>query len=93
MHGIGGIIGALLTGVFCAPSLGGAGFADGISSIGAQVAAQATGVVATLVYTAVASFIILKVVDVIVGLRVDEEQESEGLDIALHDERAYNLNG
>ncbi len=93
VHGIGGIVGALLTGVFCAPSLGGAGFADGISSIGAQVAAQATGVVATLVYTAVVSFIILKVVDVIVGLRVDEEQESEGLDIALHDERAYNLNG
>ena len=91
VHGIGGIIGALLTGVFCAPSLGGAGFADGISSIGAQVVAQGTGILATLVYTAVMSFIILKVLDLIIGLRVNEEEETEGLDIALHDERAYNL--
>ncbi len=91
VHGVGGIIGAILTGVFCAPSLGGAGFADGIDSIGAQVAAQATGVVATLIYTSVVTFVILKVVDMVIGLRVSEEEETEGLDISLHDERAYIL--
>ncbi len=91
VHGVGGIIGALLTGVFCAPSLGGAGFGDGISSIGGQVAVQALGAGATLVYTAVMTFIILKVLDLIMGLRVTDEQETEGLDLALHDERAYNL--
>jgi len=91
VHAIGGIIGALLTGVFCAPSLGGAGFGGDMTSIGAQVSVQALGVLATLVYTAVATLIILKVVDVIMGLRVKEEEEVEGLDISLHDERGYNL--
>ncbi len=91
VHGVGGIIGALLTGVFCAPSLGGAGFGDGISSIAGQVGVQALGAGATLVYTAVMTFIILKVLDLIMGLRVTDEQETEGLDLALHDERAYNL--
>ena len=91
VHGIGGIVGALLTGVFCAPSLGGAGFADGISSIGGQVAVQAFGVGATLVYTAVMSAIILFVLKVTIGLRVDEEAEVEGLDLSQHDERAYIL--
>ncbi len=91
VHGVGGIIGALLTGVFCAPSLGGAGFGDGISSIVGQVSVQALGVGATLVYTGVVTFIILKVLDLVMGLRVTEEQESEGLDLALHDERAYIL--
>ncbi len=91
VHGVGGIIGALLTGVFCAPSLGGAGFGDGISSIAGQVSVQALGIGATLVYTGVVTFIILKVLDLVMGLRVTEEQESEGLDLALHDERAYIL--
>ncbi len=91
VHGVGGIIGALLTGVFCAESLGGVGFGEGITSIAGQVLAQATGVLATVVYSGVASFIILKVIDVILGLRVDEEQESEGLDLASHDERGYIL--
>jgi Amt family ammonium transporter len=91
VHAIGGIIGALLTGVFCAPSLGGAGFADGVSTIGGQVSIQVIGIAATFIYTGVATFIILKVLDVIMGLRVSEEQETEGLDIALHDERGYNL--
>jgi len=91
VHAIGGIIGAILTGVFCAPSLGGAGFGEGISSIGQQVGVQLLGVGATVVYTAVVSFILLKIVDVVIGLRVTEEQETEGLDLALHDERGYIL--
>ncbi len=91
VHAVGGIIGALLTGVFSAVSLGGAGLGDGNESIGAQVVAQAIGVVATVVYTGIVSFIILKVLDVIVGLRVTPEEESEGIDLALHDERGYIL--
>ncbi|NOZ11883.1 MAG: ammonium transporter [Gammaproteobacteria bacterium] len=91
VHAIGGIIGALLTGVFAAVSLGGAGFGDGNTTIGSQVTAQAIGVVATIVYTGVVSFIILKVLDIVMGLRVDEDQETEGLDLALHDERGYIL--
>ncbi len=91
VHAVGGIIGAILTGVFCAPSLGGAGFGGDMTSIGSQVGVQVVGVLATLIYTAVATLIILKVIDVIMGLRVKEEEEVEGLDISLHDERGYNL--
>jgi Amt family ammonium transporter len=91
VHGIGGIVGALLTGVFCAPSLGGAGFGDGIESIAGQVAVQAFGVGATFIYTAVMSAVILLVLKVTIGLRVDEEGEMEGLDLSQHDERAYIL--
>ena len=90
VHAIGGIVGALLTGVFVAGSLGGVGLAEGVS-IGQQVGKQAIGVVATIIYTGVASFIILKVIDMVIGLRVSSDEESEGLDIALHDERGYNL--
>jgi Amt family ammonium transporter len=91
VHAVGGTIGAILTGVFCAPSLGGAGFADGVESIGSQVGIQFIGVIATIIYTFVASFVILKVLDMIMGLRVTPEQETEGLDITQHDERGYNL--
>ena len=91
VHGIGGIIGALLTGVFCATSLGGAGFGDGNDSISEQVMTQAYGIGVVLVYTAVVTFIILKVIDLLIGLRVTEEEETEGLDISQHDERAYIL--
>jgi Amt family ammonium transporter len=90
VHGIGGIIGALLTGVFASASLGGAGLAEGMT-IGSQLTLQAIGVVATVIYTAIVSLILLKLIDVIIGLRVTEEEETEGLDIALHDERGYNL--
>lgn len=89
VHAIGGIIGAILTGVFAAESLGGAGFASGITSMMTQVQVQVISVVVTIVYTALISYIILKIIDVIMGLRVDEEQEVEGLDMALHDERGY----
>jgi len=91
VHAIGGIIGALLTGVFCAESLGGTGFGGEITSIGGQVGVQVIGVLATVIYTGIASLVILKLIDNFIGLRVSEEQESEGLDLAQHDERGYIL--
>jgi Amt family ammonium transporter len=91
IHAVGGIIGALLTGVFAATALGGSGFGDGNDTISAQVLSQFVGVAATIVYSGVMSFVILKILDVVMGLRVDEEQEVEGLDLALHDERGYIL--
>jgi len=90
VHAIGGIIGALLTGVFAAKGLGGVGLADGMT-IGKQVVIQFKAVLITIGYTAVATFVILKVIDLIVGLRVTEEQETEGLDLSQHDERGYIL--
>ncbi|WP_373510210.1 ammonium transporter [Thiocapsa sp.] len=90
VHAVGGIVGALLTGVFAAASLGGAGLVEGMT-IGGQLWIQTKGVLVTLVYTAVASYIILKLVDVTIGLRVTEEQETEGLDLSQHDERGYIL--
>ena len=93
IHAIGGIIGAVLTGVFCAESLGGAGFGDGITSIGSQVKVQSLGVGATLIYTGIMSAIILKVIDGIMGLRVSDDEEMEGLDLALHNERGYIISG
>ena len=90
VHAVGGIVGAILTGVCADASLGGVGLAEGVT-ISDQVATQFVGVAATLVYTAVVSFILLKILDVIIGLRVDEESETAGLDISLHDERGYSL--
>ncbi|MDR6710539.1 Amt family ammonium transporter [Pseudomonas hunanensis] len=88
VHGIGGIIGALLTGVFAAPALGGFGE---VEDIGAQFWIQAKGVIFTVVYTAIVTYVILKVLDMVMGLRVNEEEESVGLDLAQHNERGYNL--
>jgi ammonium transporter, Amt family len=93
VHGVGGILGTLLAGIFSSTSLGifsGYGFAEGITSMGGQFKVQLIGVIATLVFTAVVTFVILKVVDALVGLRVSREQEIEGLDIVLHEERGYN---
>ena len=90
VHAIGGIIGAILTGVFVSAALGGAGLADGIS-MSAQVGKQIVGVVATIVYDVIATLVLLKIVDAMLGLRVSEDEETEGLDIVLHDERGYNL--
>jgi Amt family ammonium transporter len=85
VHGIGGIVGAILTGVFAVKDIGGtAGMLEGN---GGQVMIQLIGVGATVAYTAVASFIILKVIDMVIGLRVAEEEEREGLDVSLHGER------
>ncbi len=89
VHGVGGVLGTTLTGVFVASSLGGAGLPDGVS-MGGQVFTQLIGVAATLAWTAVVTFVILKVVDAIIGLRVSEEEEVDGLDISQHEERAYN---
>jgi Amt family ammonium transporter len=91
VHAVGGIIGAILTGVFCAQGLGGVGFGDGITGIGGQVWVQLIGVTATVVYSGVVSFVILKAVDAVVGLRVADDEETEGLDLSQHDERGYNL--
>lgn len=94
VHGIGGILGTLMAGIFCSPHLGifsGNGFSDGVDSIAGQLGIQATGVVATFVYTAIASWILFKVVDAVVGLRVDDDEETIGLDLVLHDERGYDL--
>lgn len=89
VHAVGGIIGALLTGVFCAESLGGAGFGVEAGGMAAQLRVQFIGVFATVIYAGVVSFIILKLVDLALGLRVSEDAEMEGLDLALHDERGY----
>ena len=94
VHGVGGMLGLLMAGIFCSPSLGlfsGNGFSDGIDGIGGQLGVQLTGIVATFVYTAVISWILLRVVNVFVPLRVDQEDETAGLDIVLHDERGYDL--
>ena len=88
VHGIGGIVGALLTGVFAAEGLGGVGLDK---SIGMQVWAQFLSIVVTLIWSGVLSFIILKIVDAIVGLRVEEDEERMGLDLSQHNERGYNL--
>lgn len=89
VHGIGGMIGALLTGVFMASELGGVGYPEGVS-MGGQVGKQAIATLTTIVWTGILSFILYKVIDVILGLRVTEEEEREGLDISSHGEKAYN---
>jgi len=92
VHGVGGIVGAILTGVFTAPSLGGTGGAKPDEfSVVTQVAIQAEGVIITIVVSAIVSIIAYKLVDMIVGLRVPEEEEREGLDITSHGETAYHL--
>ena len=91
VHAVSGIAGALLTGVVASPILGGVGFANGITTLGAQVVVQLIGVGVTVCYAGVVTFIILELVDAMVGLRVSEEEEKVGLDIATHNERAYNL--
>ncbi|MBT9507905.1 ammonium transporter [Rhodoferax sp.] len=100
VHGIGGIVGALLTGVFNSPALGGPGYvADWVTatmvtgadfSIGAQVLVQAKAVLTTVIWSGVVSFLAFKIVDLTIGLRVSEEDEREGLDITSHGETAYN---
>jgi len=89
VHGVGGILGTLLAGVFVG-SLGGAGLAEGMT-MGGQVWVQFIGVVATFVYCTVLSWVLLKVIDAVIGLRVSRDEETEGLDIVLHDETGYNL--
>jgi len=90
VHGVGGTLGTLAAAIFVASSLGGAGLAEGVSMID-QLGIQLTGVVATIGWTAIVTFAILKLVAVFVDLRVDEEEETEGLDLVSHEEKGYNL--
>jgi Amt family ammonium transporter len=89
VHAVGGIIGAILTGVFTAPYRGGNGAED--FSIVGQLWIQCKGVSFTIVYTGILTIVILKVLDIVMGLRVSDDEETEGLDLVLHDERGYNF--
>jgi Amt family ammonium transporter len=95
VHCVGGILGALLTGVFADPALGGVGFLDWVTmqtapyDMAAQVMVQAKSVGLTLVWSGVVSFVAFKLIDLTIGLRVSEDTEREGLDTAEHGERAY----
>jgi Amt family ammonium transporter len=98
VHAVGGILGAMMTGVFAAPVLGGQGVYDYVAnkiasdySIADQLVVQGTGVLTTIVWSGVVAYIAYKVVDMIVGLRVTEEEEREGLDISSHGESAYRI--
>jgi Amt family ammonium transporter len=88
------MLGLFMAGIFCSPALGlfsGNGFSDGVSTIAGQLGIQLTGIVATFVYTVIVSWLLLRLVDRLVSLRVDQEEETVGLDIVLHDERGYDL--
>ena len=94
VHGVGGMLGTLLVGVFAAGELGafsGYGFGGDNTTIGEQLTAQLIGIGSTIAYTAIVTWIILKLVDAMTGLRVDEEDEYRGLDLALHEEKGYDL--
>ena len=93
-HGVGGALGTVLIDVFAAPSLcifNGNGFSDGVSSMGGELYIQIFGVLVTFLCALVGSWILLKLIDQLVGLRVDDQAETEGPDLALHDERGYAL--
>ncbi len=93
VHGVGGILGTILVGVFASSELGifsGQGLAEGIA-ITAQLKIQFIGVLSTLIYTAVVTYVLLKVIDAMMGLRVSRDDEEDGLDLTQHNERGYDL--
>ena len=90
VHGIGGILGTILTGVFASPIFGGVGYRAGVT-MADQVGIQIVGVAATILWSGALTYLIFKVVIAITGFRVSEDMETEGLDLVLHDERGYNL--
>lgn len=93
VHGIGGILGTLCVGIFASDQLGvfsGQGYGEGVT-MGSQIYVQLIGVVSTVVYTALVSLILLKLVDNLLGLRIDSEEETNGLDLVEHNERGYDL--
>jgi len=93
VHGVGGILGTLFAGIFASDALGvfsGQGYNDGMT-MASQLHVQIVGIVSTFVYTAIVTWILLKLIDAIIGLRVDLEDETQGLDLADHDERGYDL--
>ena len=94
VHGVGGILGTFLVGIFASPDLGifsGQGFATGITSISQQLIVQVTGIVAVGIFSAVLTFILFKLVDRIIGWRVTADEENQGLDIADHNESGYEF--
>jgi Amt family ammonium transporter len=90
VHGVGGALGTSLTAIFAATALGGAGYAEG-QTMGGQFGVQLAGIAATAVWSGVITYVLLKVVDAVVGMRVSAEEETEGLDTVLHNEKGYNL--
>lgn len=90
VHGVGGIVGALLTGVFAASQFGGVGLVEGVS-VAAQLGKQAWGILLTVLYSGAVTFVVLKAISFIVPLRATDDEESQGLDVALHNERGYIL--
>src|SRR4051812_28261071 len=90
VHGVGGILGTTLTGVFAASAFGGVGYAEGQGMAG-QVGVQLAGVATTVVWSGVLTWVLLKITDALVGMRVAQEEETEGLDTVLHNEQGYNL--
>ena len=98
IHGVAGILGAILTGVFASPALGGSGIFDYVANAAAteysildQVWLQCQGVLTTVVWSGIVSYILFKLIDMVIGLRVPEDQEREGLDITSHGESAYEV--
>src|SRR5262245_3926863 len=90
VHGVGGLLGTLLTGVFASAALGGVGYPDGVT-MGSQVLTQLVGVIATAAWSGIATVVLLKVSGALAGMRVAPEAETEGLDTVLHNEKGYNL--
>lgn len=90
VHGVGGILGTLLAAVFCIPALGGVGLPEG-ATMGSQLGVQATGVIATVAWSAIATFVILKVTSAMTALRASDDEITEGMDLAYHGEQDYNF--
>ena len=90
VHGVGGALGTTLTGVFAASAFGGVGYPEGVT-MGGQVMVQLTGVLATAAWSGIVTYVLLKLSDAVAGLRVTTEEETEGLDTVLHNEKGYNL--
>jgi Amt family ammonium transporter len=90
VHGVGGLLGTLMTGIFVSATFGGIGYPEKVT-MGEQVMTQLIGVVVTAVWSGVLTFILIKLVDALAGMRVASEEETEGLDTVLHNEKGYNL--
>ena len=90
IHGLGGIIGAIMTGIFCSPDLGGVGFGGDNTSILSQTTGQLISVVVTIVWTGIVAFAGFSLARLITGIRVSRDEERQGLDLSSHGERAYN---
>jgi Amt family ammonium transporter len=90
VHGVGGALGTILTGVFVAAYFGGGGYPEKVT-MGDQVLVQLTGVLAVAIWSGVVTWVLLKVSDLVTGMRVQAEEETEGLDTVLHNEKGYNL--